>query len=75
MAAACPRLVKLRTDTSVKALLKMPAETLTSLHITKIFISFKSHEDIGQLVAAFSRFTRLKSLTYETEASDSGLRI
>ena len=61
-AAACPRLVKLRTSISVITLQKLPAETLTCLHIDYLIWLTGSHEEIGQLFAALSRFTRLKSL-------------
>ena len=60
--AACPRLVKLRTRTTVQALYKVPAETLTSLQIDYLEFETGSPEEIEQLVAAFSRFTRLKCL-------------
>ena len=60
-AAACPRLVRLRTWTSVKVLQKLPAETMTSLHID-IELGSRSHEEIERLVAALSRLTRLKRL-------------
>ena len=62
-AAACPRLVKLRAGTSsVKGLQKIPAETLTSLHIVHVRLENELPKEIGQLFAAFSRFTRLKCL-------------
>ena len=56
------RLVKLRTSISVITLQKLPAETLTCLHIDYLIWLTGSHEEIGQLFAALSRFTRLKSL-------------
>ena len=62
LTALCPRLVKLTTDISVKALGKI-TETLTSLHITYLHLRSTSHEEIGQLVAVVSRFTRLKDLS------------
>ena len=63
LVAALPRLVKLRVRTSsVKVLQKLPAETLTSLQIDYIKPETGSHEEMEQLVAALSRFTRLKSL-------------
>ena len=60
-AAACPRLVKLLTRTSVRVLQKLPAETMTHLHIL-LELENGSHEEIEQLVAALSRLTQLKSL-------------
>ena len=59
---ACPRLVKLRACITVQGLQKVPAETLTSLYIDDLVLETGSPEEIEQLVAAFSRFTRLKSL-------------
>ena len=61
-AAACLRLEKLRTSIPVKGLQKLPAETLTYLSINGLKFESGSPEEIGQLVAALSRFTRLKSL-------------
>ena len=63
-AAACPRLVKLRTSASLKVLQKLPAEKLTCLRIDELGNNETgSHEkEIKQLIAVFSRFTRLKSL-------------
>ena len=63
-AAACPRLVKLRTSILVKGLHKLPAETLTCLHIDDLFLDTGSPEEIEQVIAAFARFTRLKSLVF-----------
>ena len=62
LVTACPRLVKLKTSTSPKVLQKLPAETLTSLHITFLELENGSHEEIKRLAAALSRLTRLKSL-------------
>ena len=59
--AALPRLVKLRTSTSIKVLQKLPAETMTSLHID-LELETKSHVEIEQLVAACSRLMQLKSI-------------
>ena len=63
---ACPRLVKLRTSITVKGLQELPAETLTSLCIDRLAFGFDmamgSPNGIEQLVAAFSRFTRLRSI-------------
>ena len=64
-AAACPRLVKLKTHTSVKVLQKLPAEALTSLQITFLKLETKSHEEIEQLAVALSLFTLLESLSLE----------
>ena len=61
-AAACPRLVKLRAWTSVKVLQKLPAETMTSLHIDDLELESRSHQEIENLVSALSRLTRLKSI-------------
>ena len=62
-AAACPRLVKLRISTNmVEVLQKLPADTLTSLHINDLRFENESHEELEQLVAALSRLTRLWSL-------------
>ena len=61
-AAACPRLEKLRTSTSPGCLQKLAAETLTSLRIDGLEFETGSPEEIGQLVAALSRLSRLKRL-------------
>ena len=50
-AAACPRLVKLRTKTSVRVLQQLPAETMRSLHVTHIELENRSHEEMRHLVA------------------------
>ena len=57
-----PRLVRLKISLSVKVLQKLPADTLTSLHMADVKIENGSNEEIEQLFAAFSRLTRLKSL-------------
>ena len=59
---ACPRLQKLRASTAVHSLHQLPADTLISLHMDDLFFVTESHEAIEQLVAACSRFTRLKRL-------------
>ena len=75
-AAACPRLVKLRTRTcAVEVLQKLPAETITSLHITDLCLYNRSPEEMEQLVAAFSRLTRLKSLILEDGLRDFPARL
>ena len=70
LAAVCPRLVKLKADIfgtrTIEALQEIPAESLTSLHITRVSVRTNSHEEIGQLVAAFSAI-------HATETPGSGL--
>ena len=73
-AAAFPRLVKLSTITSVKSLQKLPAETLTSLHIDYVDLEAGSPEEIGQLAAALSRLTRLKRLILDERSLESVFR-